>query len=70
MRGASSAMAVNSAKIDLRLDDMLKRRAIGRKRHAQLQFSALDRMLADEFLDFPLRGDADFLKELSHGHVE
>jgi hypothetical protein len=49
---------------------MVERRVFGRQRHPQLQLFAFDLPFANDALDLPLRGNADYFKEFAQSYVE
>src|ERR1700732_727741 len=59
-----------STKVDRPFDDVIERRVLGSQGHTQFQFGALNLSFATNALNFPLRGDADHLEDLTHSHVE
>jgi len=62
--------SIRSTKIDRLFDNVIEWRVLSRQGHPQFQFGALDLSFANNALNFPLRGDADRLEELTHSHVE
>jgi hypothetical protein len=49
---------------------MVERRVFGRQRHPQLQLFAFDLPFANDALDLPLLGNADYFKEFAQSYVE
>ena len=55
---------------DRAFDHMLQRCVLSRERHAKLERATLNLALANDTLDFPLRGDAHLFEELANVDVE
>src|SRR3954449_11661935 len=70
-QGSRSAIFMVLAQIDLAFDHVIEARSRGRQYGLHLECAlAGQALLANQILDRLLRGDADFLQELSHRHVE
>src|SRR5262249_38119857 len=69
--GQGSPSAISLAKIDLALDHVMQSGALPGQHHLDLQHTlAAKAFLPHHPLDRLLRGDAHFLEELPHRHVE